>query len=113
MEIINKNNNLINLLINRTRERKLSWTITSKPNKYALFLEASQIFVEYTTPRIGFPAYEFIITDRFGNTVEKLVHEPSNLNQDFKNIKTLYDTIKTNADIKVGQAIDSIISEIG
>lgn len=113
MEIVNKNKNLINLLITRTRERKLSWTITSKPNKYVLFLEASQLFVESTAPRIGFPAYEFSIADRFGNTIEKIVYESTSLNQDFQNIKTLYDAIKINVDIKVGLAIDSIISEIG
>lgn len=113
MEIVNKNINLINLLITRTRERKLIWTITSKPNKYALFLEASQIIVECTSPRIGFTSYEFTISDRFGNTVEKLVYEPASMNHEFQNIKALYDAIKINVDIKVGQAIDSIISEIG
>lgn len=114
MGIETKNNNLINLLISRTKEKKLTWIITSKPNKYVLYLNSSQISVEYSNFKMGIPSvYEFIIVDKFGDTIEKLQYDPSNPISGFNNIRILYDVIKNNMDIKVGQTIDSIITELG
>ncbi len=113
MEKINKNNALINKLISQTRDKKLIWTITSKPDKYVLFLQQNQIIVECSNKIIGRPIYEFVIVDMFGNIIEKLTFNPIGAEQSFSIIKNLFNEVKCSVDSKIGSAIDSIISELG
>lgn len=113
MEKINKNNMLIGKLISQTRDKKLIWTITSKPDKYVLFLQQNQIIVECSNRVFGRPIYEFVIVDMFGNIIEKLTFDPIGTEQAFFNIKNLFNEVKYSVDSKISTTIDSIISELG